>query len=103
MSDPRGEPKDALSWRVVSAEPSGMMMWFDPEREAPMYRVLSPGSDGTDGFYEGGALGEHLEEGEGSPGEGSAANGSDEGSEYPGEPPPGFLDSLWEGGDHGTR
>ncbi len=38
------------------------------------------------------------EEGVGPP-EGAAANGSDVGSECLEEPPPGFLDSLWEGTD----
>ena len=30
------------SWRISRAEPSGMMMWFDPSIEAPMLRSLTP-------------------------------------------------------------
>ena len=31
--------------------------------------------------------------------EGGATNGSDEGTEWPGDPPQAFLDSMWEGYD----
>ena len=34
------------SWRIVKAEPSGMFMWFDPEREEPrLVRATPPDSE----------------------------------------------------------
>ena len=47
------------SWRIMEAEPHGLMMWFDPRTECPELRhVIPPDSDG---WYEGGALGELVE------------------------------------------
>ncbi len=44
-------------WRIARAEPSGSLMWFDPLREAPMLRYLTPDERRmVDPFYEGGAL-----------------------------------------------
>ncbi len=56
-------------------------------------------------WYEGGALGEYLEhpkKGEGSPLEGSAARVNDRSLKALEDPPPEFLDSLWEGNRYGT-
>ncbi len=68
----------ARMWRITAAEPSGCMMWFDPEREIPMIRTPPPNSEG---FYEGGALlgfeGTLMEE-EGVPLEGGDARTSEE-------------------------
>ncbi len=92
--------KPALSWRVTEAEPSGMMMWFDPAREEPGVRVaLPPDGEDLDSFYEGGALEGTSEGAEGVPCEGSAAKMSGEDSECLEDPPRDFLDSLWEGYD----
>ena len=32
-------------WRMVTAEPSGMLMWFDPELETPLLRSTHLDSD----------------------------------------------------------
>ncbi len=67
----------ARMWRITTAEPSGAMMWFDPEREIPMIRTPPPDSED---FYEGGALlafeGTLMEE-EGVPLEGGDAKEAD--------------------------
>ena len=40
------------AWRVVEAQPSGCMLWFDPAREVPkLYRLLPP--DGEEVHAEG--------------------------------------------------
>jgi len=52
------------SWRMMKADPSGLMCWFDPEREKLMLFELDPREDsrvdalceGDDQYYEGGAL-----------------------------------------------
>ncbi len=36
--------KDVCSWRITAAEPSGMMMWFDPHIEVPLLGYPSPDS-----------------------------------------------------------
>ena len=42
------------SWRIMEAEPYGLMMWFDPLRERPELYTLEPGQDsGVDEFREG--------------------------------------------------
>ena len=78
----------ARMWRITAAEPSGCMMWFDPDREIPM--IKSPPPDSED-FYEGGALfvfeGTLMEE-EGVPLEGGDAKTSEERpNAVPGAPP----------------
>jgi len=56
------------------AEPSGCMMWFDPERELPYVGSPPPDSEvKTDPHYEGGALEGTSEEEEGVPLEGGDA------------------------------
>jgi len=32
-------------WRIVTAEPSGLLMWFDPLREIPLLRSTLPDGD----------------------------------------------------------
>ncbi len=44
------------SWRITQAQPTGMMMWFDPEREVPLLRTASVLEREELGYYEGGAL-----------------------------------------------
>jgi len=69
-----GEVIVVRSWRITGAEPSGAMMWFDPDREVPCLRSLPPISEDADGFYEGGALGGTLREERCVPLEGSEAS-----------------------------
>ncbi len=39
----RGSEVKVLAWRVMEAEPSGAMMWFDPLTEEPViYRLPLP-------------------------------------------------------------
>ena len=89
-----GQP--ALSWRITAAEPTGMMMWFDPSCEQPLVGSLHSAACAVEAtpVSPDGTLG--LEWGE--PGEGSAANESGVDSKAPQDPPEGFLASLWEGG-----
>jgi len=55
-------PITVCSWRITAADPSGMMMWFDPTCEVPLLGHSPPNSEDVDGFYEGGALGGTLRE-----------------------------------------
>ena len=50
------EVKVPLAWRICKADPSGLLMWFDPTREEPLLRSLPHDSEEPDGWYEGGAL-----------------------------------------------
>ena len=68
------------SWRILGAEPSGALMWFDPSREIPMIRsALPPGGEDVDGFYEGGALEGTLDQEEGVPRKGGETKTSEDG------------------------
>ncbi len=78
-------------------------MWFDASREVPLLGSLTSDSEGTDGFYEGGALDGTLREEECVPlvggDSGMQLDLCDQASEEsPQDAPEGFLDSLWEGG-----
>ncbi len=92
--------KKVLSWRMTRADPSGMMMWFDPTREEPaLWSFLSP-----DGEVEPDREVEtELDEGERvEPLEGGDTKTSAEELSAIQEPPGWFLDSLWEGNRYGT-
>ena len=40
-------------WRVMEAEPSGLLLWFDPETEFPrLYEVEPPRDSGVDSYCE---------------------------------------------------
>ena len=66
--------KEVSSWRITTADPSGMMMWFDPTTETPLLGHLPSDSELSDGYYEGGALQDGtMEEEGGVPCEGDAA------------------------------
>ena len=48
MSDagiPAGDLKKVCSWRIVAADPTGLLMWFDPKCEEPLLRSLPPVSE----------------------------------------------------------
>jgi len=74
----RGPELVVCSWRIQTADPSGMTMWFDPDREVPRLESLSSDQRrDRDEFYEGGALeGTSMEE-EGVPLGGSETRMSD--------------------------
>ncbi len=93
--------KEVRSWRIQDGDPQGLTMWFDPSYEVPMLGVLPPEQREDDaGAAEFQMRLELSGEREVVPLEGDADRVSGEDSEWPGEPPQAFLDSLWEG-DHG--
>jgi len=54
MGEAPGSEITVCSWRITKADPSGFMMWFDPQTEVPMLmraKALGPPSfeDGHDG------------------------------------------------------
>ncbi len=78
--------KAALSWRITKADPSDLMMWFDPTCEEPAVRRIPPrDSDLTDlsmfhDLAESEVSGTYGNE-EGVPCKGSEANASEENQE----------------------
>ena len=65
------------SWRMQEAEPSGMFMWFDPERETPALWSRFPLLDGESSDRINAEVERYEEEGVG-PCEGGAADEVDE-------------------------
>ena len=99
MIDGRAGWRRAKNWRVTPASPMGMMMWFDPSREVPGTQITSPHDSEKNELADVGR-GEQgtFEWGGGVSLEGGAANQSDANvSESSEDPPPGFLERLWEG------
>ncbi len=65
------------AWRIQDAEPHGCTMWFDPNREIPMIRLLGPPvSEESLPYLEGRWEGGTLEGGRVVPREGGDTNGS---------------------------
>jgi len=90
-----------LAWRIQSAEPSGLTMWFDPTREQPLLGVQPPAQRERGSGLE--TQCGTLDLLEGVPLEGGADRVIVERplNSLP-EPPEGFLNELWEGDwDHG--
>jgi len=49
-----GRRKVICQWRVAKAEPSGLMVWFDPDTElVRLYELEHPETSGVEGFSEG--------------------------------------------------
>ena len=91
-------------WRICKADPSGLLMWFDPDSEVPCLRSL-PSEQRDDDFN---YLGYRWKDGTLERKQGVPLVGGDSDMQLelpqneirkaPPDPPEGFLDSLWEGG-----
>ncbi len=94
--------KEVRSWRIQDGDPEGLLMWFDPSFEVPMLGVLPPEQREDDaGCAEFQMRMELSSEREVVPCEGGAGRVSEVDLESQEDPPPGFLDSLWEGFEDG--
>ncbi len=92
--------KIVSAWRIQEGDPPGLTMWFDPSKEVPLLGILPPEQREEGEVVAMCQVRMELSEDRGvGTCEGVAARMSGEDSEWPGEPPQAFLDSLWEGYD----
>ncbi len=87
------------SWRISQGEPSGLHCWFDPDTEEVVLLGRPPLDSEYDAEVGFGSQVELFGEGGVAPCEGGDARTSVRKRQAQEDPPPGFLDTLWEGGD----